>query len=61
MLSLQKSGWGDKLRAENQGTGQVYVREGYPLSSVVVYTQGRESGGSGFETRSGVIPQAVLL
>jgi hypothetical protein len=32
-----------------------------PPSSVVVYTQGRESGGSGFETRSGVIHQALLL
>jgi hypothetical protein len=29
--------------------------------SVVVYTQGLESGGSWFETCSGVIPQAVLL
>jgi hypothetical protein len=29
--------------------------------SVVVYTQGRESGDSGFETRSGVIHQASLL
>jgi hypothetical protein len=32
-----------------------------PPRSVVLYTQGRESGGSGFETRSGVIPQASLL
>jgi hypothetical protein len=28
----------------------------YPPGSEVVCTQGRESGGSGFETRSGVIP-----
>jgi hypothetical protein len=33
----------------------------YPPSSIVVYTQGRESGASGFETCSGVIPQAALL
>jgi hypothetical protein len=33
----------------------------YPPSSVVVYTQRRESGGSGFETRSGLIPHASLL
>jgi hypothetical protein len=33
----------------------------HPPSSVVLYTQGRESGGSGFETRSGVISQASLL
>jgi hypothetical protein len=33
----------------------------HPPSSAVVCTQGRESGGSGFETRSGVIPQASLL
>jgi hypothetical protein len=32
-----------------------------PPSSVVVCAQGRESGGSGFETRSGVMPQAALL
>ena len=37
------------------------VRPEHPPSSVVVYTQGRESGGSGFKTRSGVIPQASLL
>jgi hypothetical protein len=33
----------------------------HPPSSVAVYTQGPESGDSGFETRSGVIPQAALL
>jgi hypothetical protein len=33
----------------------------YPPSSVVVHTQARESGGLGFETRSGVIPQAALF
>ncbi len=32
-----------------------------PPSSVVVYTQCRESGGYEFETRSGVMPQAALL
>jgi hypothetical protein len=33
----------------------------YPPSSVVVCTQGRESGGFWFETRSGVIPQASSI
>jgi hypothetical protein len=37
------------------------IIEEYPLSSVVVYTQGRESGGSGFEIRSGVISGGALV
>ncbi len=48
--------------------GYIFVHVGvqnsiprYSPSSVMVYTQGRESRGSGFETRSGVIPQAALL
>jgi hypothetical protein len=52
----------DGMHARPACQCQCHGHGGYPEKrSGFKYTQGRESGGSGFETRSGVIPQASLL
>jgi hypothetical protein len=47
-------------RERERERGEMYPDAGLP-SSPAAYTRGRGSGGSGFETRSGVIPHAARL
>jgi hypothetical protein len=46
---------------QNVRIGYARLTMVHPPSSIVVYMQGRESGGPGFETCSGVIHPAALL